>query len=47
MYMRNILGGGELREFLAGILVQALVQLARRLRDRQKQKDTKDKSEQK
>jgi hypothetical protein len=45
--MRNIQGEGELREFLAGILVQALVQLARHLRERQKQKDTKDKSEQK
>jgi hypothetical protein len=45
--MRNILGEGELQEFLAGILVQALVQLARRLRERQKEKDIKDKSEQK
>ena len=45
--MKNILGEGDLQEFLAGILVQSLDQLARHLRERQKEKDTKDKSEQK
>ena len=46
MRTRNI-RGGDLQEFLAGVLAQALVQLVLRLREHQKEKDTKDKSEQK